>query len=109
MGKAMEKLNAGAKRVRRSKEFKLEAVRLLESGQKPVTQLAMELGVRRNQLYKWQVQLKAQGEARAFRGPGAKRLDEYSEVERLRRELKRVTEERDILKKAAAYFAKELP
>ena len=108
MGKAVEKVNPGRKRVRVTKEFKLEAVKLLEAGQKPATQIALELGTRRNQLYKWQAQLRAKGEAKAFRGPGAKPLSEYSEVERLRRELKRVSEERDILKKAAAYFAKEL-
>lgn len=108
MGKAIEKVNSGRRRTRFTKEFKLEAVKLLEAGQKPATQLALELGIRRNQLHKWQAQLRAKGEASAFRGPGAKPLSEYSEIERLRRELKRVTEERDILKKAATYFAKEL-
>ncbi|MDB5807870.1 MAG: transposase [Betaproteobacteria bacterium] len=62
-----------------------------------------------SQLHKWQLQLKTKGTESAFRGPGAKPLAEYSEVERLKRELKLVTEERDILKKAAAYFARELP
>jgi transposase len=109
MGKAMEKVNPGRRRARFTKEFKLEAVRLLEAGEKPATQLAAELGIRRNQLIKWQAQLRSKGAEKAFRGPGAKPLSELSEVERLRRELKRVTEERDILKKAAAYFAKELP
>jgi len=109
MGKAMEKVNPGRKRARFTKEFKLEAVRLLEAGEKPATQLAAELGIRRNQLIKWQAQLRSKGPQKAFRGPGAKPLSELSEVERLRRELKRVTEERDILKKAAVYFAKELP
>ena len=109
MGKRNDKVNPQRKRVRFTKEFKLEAVRLLERGEKPAAQLALELGVARNQLYKWQGQLQTKGEERAFRGPGAKRLCELSEVERLKRELKRVTEERDILKKAAAYFAKELP
>jgi transposase len=106
MGKT--KKNPDRQRVRYTKEFKLEAVRLLERGQKPATQLALELGVARNQLYKWQEQLKQSGEARAFRGPGRKPLNEQSEIERLRRELKKVTEERDILKKAAAYFAKDM-
>ena len=109
MGKAMEKVNPGRKRARFAKEFKLEAVRLLEAGERPAAQLAAELGIRRNQLHKWQSQLRSKGPEKAFRGPGAKPLSERSEVERLRRELKRVTEERDILKKAAAYFAKELP
>lgn len=111
MAKQVERTNVERKRKRQrfTKEFKLEAVRLMEAGQKPAAQLAMELGVRRNQLYKWQEQLREKGTAGAFKGPGAKPLSELGEVERLRRELKKVTEERDILKKAAAYFAKELP
>jgi len=109
MGKEIQKVNPDRKRQRFTKEFKREAVKLLEQGTKPATQLALELGVRRNMLYKWQEQLCKKGEAQAFSGPGAKPLAEYTEVERLRRELKRVTEERDILKKAAAYFAKQLP
>lgn len=108
MAKPVQKVNAERKRARFGKEFKLEAVRLLELGQKSAAQLALELGIQRNQLYKWQAQLKKHGEG-AFRGPGQKPLDEQSELQRLKRELKRVTEERDILKKAAAYFAKELP
>lgn len=111
MGKVVGKVKNAPerKRIRFSKEFKLEAVRLLELGQKPGTQLALELGIARNQLYKWQAQLGKMGKENAFRGPGRKPDDERSEVERLQAELKRVTEERDILKKAAAYFAKELP
>lgn len=109
MGKTVSKVNPERKRMRHSKEFKLEAVRLLELGKKPATDLAMELGIARNQLYKWQKQLGKVGEEHAFRGPGRKPDEERNEVERLRAELKRVTEERDILKKAAAYFARELP
>jgi transposase len=96
------------KRQRFSKEFKLEAVRLLDSGKKSAVELALELGVRRNQLYKWKEQLSAKKEA-AFRGPGRKPACEESEVSRLKRELEKVTEERDILKKAVAYFARDLP
>lgn len=95
------------RRVRHSREFKLEAVRLLELGQKPASELALELGVRRNQLYKWKEQLGSKKE-KAFRGPGRRPASEESEVARLKRELEKVTEERDILKKAAAYFAREL-
>ena len=109
MAKRARRVNPERQRRSFNKEFKLEAVRLLELGQKPAEQLALELGIERNQLYKWQKQLQAKGAAGAFRGPGQKPLEERSEVERLKRELKRVTEERDILKKAAAYFAKELP
>ncbi len=69
------------------------------------TQLARELGIRRNQLYKWQREFQARG-AGAFPGSGA-RKERTTEITRLKRELARVTEERDILKKAAMYFAKE--
>jgi transposase len=79
----------------------------LELGQKTAAQLALELGIRRNLLYKWQKELGAKGD-QAFHGPGRKATGEQSEVARLKAELKKVTEERDILKKAAAYFAKEL-
>lgn len=111
MGKEIGKIKANPdrKRDRFSKEFKLEALRLLELGDKPGTQLALELGIARNQLYKWQAQLGRMGKENAFRGPGRKPEEERSEIDRLKAELKRVTEERDILKKAAAYFARELP
>lgn len=91
-----------------SKEFKLEAVRLLEQGDKSPNEIAMDLGIRRNMLYKWQEQINKQGD-NAFRGPGRKPIDQQDEVARLRKELAEVKLERDILKKAAAYFAKELP
>lgn len=90
-----------------SKEFKQEAVRQLERSDKPPNQIAIDMGVRRNQLYKWQSQLKAQGDD-AFRGSGRRPLDQSDEVVRLRKELAEVKMERDILKKAAAYFAKEM-
>ena len=96
------------KRQRFSKDFKIEAVRLLESGQKPAAQLALELGVRRNQLYKWKEQIVGKG-LNAFRGSGRKPAYQADEVARLRQELEKVSEERDILKKAAAYFARQLP
>lgn len=88
-------------------EFKREAVRLLEQGDRTSAELARELGVRRNQLYKWKEQLSSRGEA-AFPGQGGRPPnDPQSEIARLKQELERVTEERDILKKAARYFAKE--
>ena len=89
-----------------SPEFKREAVRLLDAGQKPATDLARELGIRRNQLYKWKEEFVKHG-AEAFPVIG-RRSAGKDEVTRLRKELERVKEERDILKKAAAYFAKEL-
>ncbi len=93
------------KRRRFTQMFKLEAVRLLEAGARPAAELARELGVPRNRLYKWQEQVRNKGAA-AFPGHGPHGTND--ELTRLRRELERVTEERDILKKAAAYFAKEL-
>lgn len=103
-GKQPIKVNPERQRKRYTREFKLEAVRLLELGQKPATQLALELGVQRNQLYKWQAQLNAGVTMHAR--PGRPRREEESELTRLRRELKAVTEERDALKEANAYFAK---
>lgn len=94
------------KRKQFSAAFKREAVRLLETSKKQPSDLARELGVRRNQLYKWKDQLSRRGK-QAFPGQG-RRLENSDEVTRLREELERVKEERDILKKAAAYFAKEL-
>ena len=96
-----------AQRKHFTPEFKREAVQLLESGSRPASQIARELGIKRNQLYKWQTELKARG-AGAFPGSGPRR-GRTDEVSRLQRELARVTEERDILKKAAQFFAKESP
>jgi transposase len=77
----------------------------LEVTKKPAADLARELGVRRNQLYKWQEQLHSKGED-AFPGKGC-RTEKDDKIARLERELERVKEERDILKKAALYFARE--
>jgi transposase len=93
------------KRQTFSQAFKVEAVRLLERGEKPAAELARELGVKRNQLYKWQREVQAHGE-HAFPGSG-RHPKPADEIARLKQELARVTEERDILKKAATYFARE--
>ena len=98
------KVNPERQRKRYTPEFKREAVRLLEQARKPAAQLALELGVQRNQLYKWQAQVNAGVMMHAQRG--RPRREEESELTRLRRELKAVTEERDALKEAKAYFAK---
>lgn len=91
-----------------SKEFKVEAVRLLREGNKPAAELARELGVKRTFLYRWQDQFESGGSNVFKNGPGRPRKEDESEVSRLRRELADVKEERDILKKAAAYFARDL-
>ena len=90
-----------------TKEFKLEAVKLMESSENPASEVAMQLGIRRNQLYKWKEQMTKKGEA-AFGKRGRPKKEDQSELSRLRQELKRVKEENEILKKAAVFFAKEL-
>jgi transposase len=86
-----------------TKEFKLEAIRLANNSEKPVAQVARELGIRQNQIYKWKQALERSG-ARAFRGSGHP-MDKEPEIERLRKELEAAKEEIEILKKADAYFA----
>ena len=96
------------KRGRYPKEFKLEAVRLLNEGGKPASEIAMQLGIKRPLLYRWRDQFNDKGGQAFTVGPGRPKTDQMSELSRLRQELKEVKEERDILKKAAAYFARDL-
>jgi len=95
------------KRGRYPREFKVEAVRLLNEGKEPAATLAMQLGVKRTLLYRWRDEMTEKG-TNAFRGSGRPTNEDLSEITKLRQKLKDVTEERDILKKAAAYFAKDL-
>ncbi len=88
-----------------SKEFKLEAIRLMNETDRPASQIAMELGIRRNQLYKWKEQMVKKGDVPSAKRGRPKKVDE-SEVSQLRRENKRLREDNEILKKAAAYFAR---
>ncbi len=88
-------------------EFKREAVRLSEQAGVSVVQIAQELGVFDYSLYKWRKQARASG-ALAFPGNGKVALTaEQQENVRLKRELERVTQERDVLKKAVKFFAGE--
>ena len=91
---------ARVRRKRYSDAFKLEAVRLVQTSDRPVTEIAEHLGVTAKTLHEW---------VRQHRPPAPERLtdDERSELERLRRENARLRMERDILKKAAAFFASE--
>jgi len=82
-------------------EFKIEAVRQVTQNGYSVKETAERLGVHPDSLKKW---------VRQFSSPDAitrsrQELSAEAEIKRLQKELKRVTEERDILKKAAAYFA----
>lgn len=90
-----------------TKEFKLEAIRLVERSDRPAAEIANELGIRRNQIYKWKEQLATKGDA-AFSGRGRPKKGQESEAAKLRAENRRLKEENDILKKAAVFFAKEL-
>ena len=91
-----------------TKEFKLEAVRLMNESDKPSSLIATELGIRRNQLYKWKEQLDVKGDNAFSKGKGRPLKENQSEDSKLRQENKRLREENEILKKAAVYFAKEL-
>jgi transposase len=89
------------------KAFKLEAVRLLNEADKPAAEIALELGIRRNQLYKWRDQLNTTGDVASSKC-GRPKKNEQSETARLLEENRRLREENEILKKAAAYFARDL-
>jgi transposase len=93
------------KRRQFTREFKMEAVRLVKQGQS-VGSVAAALGIRASMVRNWKRQEGGGTEKDVFRGHGRVTSQE-EELRRLRRELAQVTEERDFLKKAAAYFAKE--
>lgn len=88
-----------------SREFKLEAVRLVKERGVSVVQAARDLDVHENMLRKWVREL-AVDPPQAFPGKGVMK-PEQAEIERLRKEVAKLKMERDILKKAAAFFAKE--
>lgn len=85
---------------RYTEEFKIEAVKQVTERGYPVSEVASRLGVTTHSLYEW---VKRYGMSEAERDT-VKSQD--AEIRRLKAEIKRVTEERDILKKAATYFAK---
>lgn len=86
------------------REFKVEAVRLIKERGVAVAQAARDLDVHENVLRKWVKELSADP-AQAFPGAGQMKPDQL-ELDRLRREVSKLKAERDILKKAAAYFAR---
>jgi len=88
------------KHRRFSPEFKAEAVRLVRETDEPVSQIARDLGINVASLKSWV-------DAARPRPREPLTEDERSELLRLRREIKRVEIERDILKKATAFFAKQ--
>ena len=91
------------KRKSYSREFKMEAVRLITHKGYSIAEASRSLGVEYSVLRNWKKQFE-QDPAHAFPGKGRLKLPD-EEIRRLKGQLNRVTEERDILKKALAYFA----
>jgi len=92
---------------RYTKEFKLEAIRLLKEKEKPIAEIARALGVKRTLLYRWRDEHETKQEE-AFNGKTGPRTEKRSELDRLKQENKELKEDLAILKKAAAYFARDL-
>ncbi len=92
------------RRTRRhfTREYKAQAVQRLLESRKPLSEVATELGVSPGQLSQWRNEQLAAGSAEAL----AARKAEQAETQRLKRELKRLEEEVEILRKAAAFFAR---
>lgn len=89
-----------SKQQRYTEEFKLAAVKQVTERHYPVAEVAERLGVSSHSLYAW---------IRRYSQPAVQQQydsSQQAEIRRLKAELRRVTDERDILKKAAAYFAK---
>jgi transposase len=94
----------GRKRRRFSAEFKLEAVKLVKEGGVSVSQAVRDLDVCESSLRRWISQYEVdQGEGPA----GSLTSEEKEELRRLRREVRTLKMEREVLKKATAFFAKE--
>lgn len=92
------------------REFKIEAVKLATRGDKTITQVARDLGINSNLLTRWKRRLTSSeaGGDPAFAFPGKGRLNPIDEeLRQLRKQLRDVTEERDILKEALAIFSKK--
>lgn len=87
------------------REFKEEAVRLAQTSGKPITQVARELGISDTSIHQWRKELAQHGQE-AFAGSGPQTSLE-EENRRLKRELERVQQERDILKKVVSIFSRE--
>jgi transposase len=95
------------KRKHYSKQFKIDAVKLVTDQGFNVSEAARNLGIHHSSLRRWKRQLESDGN-KAFPGKG-NLSSEKEELNRLRKENKRLRMERDILKKATAFFAKESP
>ena len=97
-------MSEAKQRRKYTEEFKTEAVRLVREVGKPISQVARDLGISANLLYRWRA------EEHSARSRGTTRVAlkaDAEELARLRRELDTLRKERDFLKSAAAYFARE--
>lgn len=92
------------KRKQFSKQFKVDAVKLVTEQGYKVSEAARNLGIHHSSLRRWKRQFESNGN-QAF--PGGNPSPEKEELYRLRKEVKKLQVERKILKKAAAFFAKE--
>jgi transposase len=90
-----------------SREFKRDAVQLVTERGMPIGKVARELDIHPNLLHLWRRRFLAQGD-KAFVGKG-RVTPEEAEIRGLRKQLEKVKEERDILKKALAVFSKQNP
>ena len=89
-----------------TKEFKLAALERMRTGPLNPTALALELGIRRNQLYKWAQIFDSKEAPDSFNGAGRLPVAQESELCRVRRKLKKAEEELAILKKFDAYLTR---
>jgi transposase len=85
-----------------SEEFKREAVQLTESSGKPVAEIARDLGINDNLLYRWRGEF---GQRATSRSNGRSKAELEAEVKRLRRENAILRQEREVLKKAISIFS----
>ncbi len=88
-----------------SKQFKIDAVELLMQSEKSAPEIGISLGIRPELLYRWKTEYMA-NQATPFPGSGHLKDPEEERLRKLERELRTVTEERDILKKALAVFSR---
>jgi len=87
------------------REFKIQTVRLIQEEGKTVAQVAREMGLHENTLYRWLSEFKQDG-TNAFPGSGQLKLEDKA-LRDLQKELRELREENEILKKAMHYFAKD--
>lgn len=88
-----------------TREFKLETVEFLLHGEKTAVEVARDLGIRTELLYRWKNQYLTDKD-HSFPGTGHLQNPNEERIRKLERELRSVTQERDILKKAVAIFSK---